>query len=241
MVTWRRARLGGAIAALAGRANNAYRRRSRRRARPRGHVRRAPGGRRPAARQDVPHRSRRPGQPGSCSSSASPTPTPISRPTRAVLEESSAASRSRRPAGPGLPGGFAADLVDELVAATGEFGSRSDGHAPLPVRGSGYGAEFLVAATKAAVRQEMAAATERSFDDPYWPSEMLGSSLAVGDDSAADPTAVLTDGSATMPRWRALLTDSAVARYLLAERRFDSAGFAPARRPAPSWRPPVRT
>ena len=137
-------------------------------------------------------------------------------------EELTAATRQ-----PGLPDDFAADLVDGAVAATGELGRDPTGTLRYLFADVAYGGEFLVAATKAAVRAERTAADERALDEPYWPSPMLASSLTIDlDTTDTDPTDLLLkqlgdDAEA----WRAILTDPAVARYLLAERRFDAAGF----------------
>ena len=127
---------------------------------------------------------------------------------------------------PGLPAGFAADLVDGMVAAPGELGRDPTGTLRYLFAGAAYSAEFLVAATKASVRAERAAADVRAFDDPYWPSPMVASSLTVDLEADTDPTDLLLQrlGDDAVA-WRALLTDPGAAAYLLGERRSDSAGF----------------
>ncbi len=137
-------------------------------------------------------------------------------------EELAAATRQ-----PGLPDEFAADLVDGAVAAAGELGRDPTGTLRYLFADAAYGDEFLVAATTAAVRAERAAADERALDEPYWPSPTLASSLTIDLEAETDPTDHLLERLGNDAEgWRAVLTDPDVARYLLAERRFDDAGFA---------------
>jgi hypothetical protein len=73
----------------------------------------------------------------------------------------------------------------------------------------------------------MGAAEVRALDEPYWPSAMFVTSLAIDADTVTDPTGVLVERlGEDAAAWRALLTDPAIAGYLLAERRFDGDGFA---------------
>jgi hypothetical protein len=136
-------------------------------------------------------------------------------------EELAAATRH-----PGLPAGFAADLVDGMVAPA-ELGRDPTGTLRYLFADAAYSAEFLVSATKASVRVERAAGDERAFDDPYWPSPMLASTLTIDVEADTDPTDLLLERLGDdAEAWRALLTDPDTAAYLLGERRFDSAGFA---------------
>jgi len=127
--------------------------------------------------------------------------------------------------GPDLPVQFADDLVGGLVAAPLQIGRDPTATFRFLLSDVEYGRDFLVATTNAAVRYEIAGAEERAFDDPYWPAG-TGSTLTADMRDEADPINLLMqdlDGDAVA--WRTLLAEPAIARYLFAERRFDTDGL----------------
>jgi hypothetical protein len=139
---------------------------------------------------------------------------------RVARDELSATTR-----GPGLPPGFAAELVAEFVEAPLEIGRDPTATFRFLLGDVHYGRDFLVATAEAALRYEIASAGERSFGDPYWPSG-TGSTLAAGLADDADPIELLMeDLGGDAVAWRMLLAEPTVARYLLAERRFDPDGL----------------
>jgi hypothetical protein len=142
--------------------------------------------------------------------------------------------------GRGVSAGFTTALIDGIVAGYDDMRVNPAETLSFVLGDVDYSGGFLVAVTKAVVEHERAGAA----DDPGpehlpWPFVTWSSRLAAtfSDDidesgsspmqRAGDPMYVLMEALARdSEAARAVFTDTAVARYLLAERRFDLDGLA---------------
>jgi hypothetical protein len=140
---------------------------------------------------------------------------------------------------PGLPASFAGELVDGLVAGYDDFHVNPAETLSFLLHDVEYGRPFLVALAGAVIDHDRAAAA--ADPDPGhqpWPPAGRPSRLTLTFDADVDATgssplqrasdpmygvleALARDGAAA----RAVFTDPATARYLLAERRFDLDGL----------------
>jgi hypothetical protein len=142
--------------------------------------------------------------------------------------------------GQGVPAGFAWELVDGIVAGYDDMRVNPAETLSFVLHDADYSGDFIVAVTKAVVEHERAAAADNPGPEHLpWPFVTWSSRLVAtfSDDTdetgcsprqrAGDPMyelmeALARDGEAA----RAVFIDPEVARYLLAERRFDLDGLA---------------
>ena len=147
---------------------------------------------------------------------------------------------ARATQGQGVRAGFAPALIEGIVAGYDDMRMNPAETLSFVLHDVDYGGDFLVGVTRAVVEHEQAAAA----DDPSpehlpWPFVIWSSRLAATLDGdvdetgsspmqrAGDPMYVLMEALARNGTTaRAIFTDPEVARYLLAERRFDLDGLA---------------
>ena len=147
---------------------------------------------------------------------------------------------ARATQGQGVPAGFAPALIDGIVGGYDDMRVNPPETLSFVLHEVDYGGDFLVAVTEAVVEHERAAAANDPGPEhlpwPFvtWPSGLVATLSDESDDTgsspmqrAGDPMYVLMEALARDSKAaRAVFSDPDVARYLLAERRFDLDGLA---------------
>jgi hypothetical protein len=141
--------------------------------------------------------------------------------------------------GPGVPAGFAPELIEAIVAGYDDMRVNPAETLSFVLHDADFSGDFIVAVTKAVVGHERAAAADNPGPDhlpwPFvtWSSRVVATFSDDVDETGSSPTqragdpmyelmeALARDSEAA----RAVFTDAPVARYLLAERRFDLDGL----------------
>ena len=147
---------------------------------------------------------------------------------------------ARATQGQGVPAGFAPALIDGIVAGYDDMRVNPPETLSFLLHEVDYGGDFLVAVTEAVVEHERTAAANDPGSEhlpwPFvtWPSRLVATLSDDSDETgsspmqrAGDPMYVLMEALARDSKAaRAVFTDPDIARYLLAERRFDLDGLA---------------